>query len=274
MELRHEQGVSVPEFCFYKRTVKFLETKRTKLVFYRFKELNIRICASRNNACRLKGNVIATECAFFPFSACEHFRGYFTNFVTSYAGFLQCFLYGCTVCSKLVSNCFSFNHFKWTVCCAAFFCKRSNNILFFFRKTCIVKKTVFCRGSFLQKLYSYRNSCRNFSTSIRNLFFFVHLKNAFFYQRSVSTSDCAVVNFKGSSNFWKCPCSSVFKQVDYTFFNGSRFCKSTTHICKFKICVRCPADFLKKSLTVKPREGLICMTFLIIQLLDQFFRCK
>src|SRR5574344_627631 len=66
MELRHEQGITVPELCFYERSVEFLESQRTELVFYRFKKLNVRICTSGNDACRLNTDVVCAECAVFP----------------------------------------------------------------------------------------------------------------------------------------------------------------------------------------------------------------
>ena len=82
MELRHEQSVSVPEFSFYKRTVKFLETKGTKLVLYRFKELYVRVCATRNNACWLQRNIVSAECTVFPVASCKHFWSNFSKFLT------------------------------------------------------------------------------------------------------------------------------------------------------------------------------------------------
>ncbi len=252
VELWHEQSITIPEFSFYKRTIKLLESKRTKLVFYRLKELNIWVCAARNNTCRWNCNVITTECTVFPVTRSKHFWCNFTNFITCNTSALKSIANCFKTTLKFVEYSLALNHLEWRICGTALFSKAVHSRNFCSTQIIFVQKTISCSTGFFYKVHSCLNAFRKSCTSVFNLLFCIHFKNTVFYKRTKSRTNVLLLKTNTCRNFWHCVGTLILKEVYHALFYSTCFCKSTAHLCNFKKCMWCTADFFKKFLSRKP----------------------
>jgi len=93
VELRHEQGVAVPEVGLDKRAVEFLEAEGAQFVLDAFEEADVRICPSGDDSRRLDGYVVSAEGPLLPVAALEERGRDRANFLAGNASRVEGGLY-------------------------------------------------------------------------------------------------------------------------------------------------------------------------------------